>query len=134
MCRAYHLLLLMYCRSITHQCIRNLTDVTSGGAAAATSAGSPVGGRVPSPYRSPRRGLPTPATIYVIESSAASSPCRGESRAAGVAGMAAVLARMQNYRKGESPPPPYDPPPPYHIAVTMEMPMPDIIVSEAVVI
>jgi hypothetical protein len=75
----------------------------------------------------------TPATIYVIESPS-SSPCRGDSRAAGVAGMAAVLARMQNYRKGESPPPPYDPPPPYHVAVTMEIPMPDVIMSEAVVI
>ena len=117
----------MYCRSLTHQCIRNLTEVTT--TTTGSPSSTPVGGRVPSPYRSTRR-IDTPATIYVIES----SPCRGETRAAGVAGMAAVLARMQNYRKGESPPPPYDPPPPYHVAVTMEMPMPDVVMSEAVVI
>jgi hypothetical protein len=122
----------MYCRSLTHQCIRNLTEVT----AVSSPSSSPVANRLPSPYRSARRfdasaASSAPATIYVIES----SPCRGETRAAaGVAGMAAVLARMQNYRKGESPPPPYDPPPPYHVAVTMEIPMPDIVMSEAVVI
>jgi len=44
-----------------------------------------------------------------------------------------VLARMQTYRKGESPPPPYDSPPPYHVAIKMTT-VPQLIVSESVVI
>ena len=44
-----------------------------------------------------------------------------------------VLGRLQEYRKGDTPPPPYDSPPPYHVAVVMES-VPDLIVSEPVII
>ena len=51
----------------------------------------------------------------------------------GVPGMAGVLARMAAHRKGETPPPPYDSPPPYHVAIKMSS-VPDVVVSDPVVI
>jgi len=71
-----------------------------------------------------------PDTVYVIDS-CLEGRIRGSG--SGVPGMAGVLARMQTYRKGESPPPPNDSPPPYHVAITMGE-VPDIVVSEPVVI
>ncbi len=69
-------------------------------------------------------------TIYVIDSC---RETRGRVRGvgAGVQGMAGVLARMQSYKKGESPPPPYDSPPPYHVAITMGN-VPDVVMSEPI--
>ena len=60
---------------------------------------------------------------------------RGRSRGTGlgVPGMASVLARMSAHRKGETPPPPYDSPPPYHVAIKMGA-VPDIVVSDPIVI
>ena len=60
---------------------------------------------------------------------------RGRSRGTGlgVPGMAGVLARMAAHRKGETPPPPYDSPPPYHVAIKMGA-VPDIVVSDPIVI
>lgn len=102
--RAYHLLFMLYCRSLTSQCLERGTDAPS----------------------------TNPDTIYVIDSCRES---RGRVRGSGsgVAGMAGVLARMQSYRKGETPPPPYDSPPPYHVAIKMGN-IPDIVVSEPVTI
>ena len=44
-----------------------------------------------------------------------------------------VLGRLQAYRKGDTPPPPYDSPPPYHVAVVMGT-VPDLVVSDPVII
>ena len=44
-----------------------------------------------------------------------------------------VLGRLQEYRKGDTPPPPYDPPPPYHVAIVMGT-VPDMLVSDPVMI
>ena len=99
--RAYHLLLVLYCRSLTRQCLD--------------------------------RDAPTNnshETIYVIDTC---RETRGRVRGVGtgVQGMAGVLARMQSYKKGESPPPPYDSPPPYHVAITMGN-VPDVVMSEPI--
>ena len=104
--RAYRALFLVYCSSLRRQGVEG--EVAPGG------------------------GASHPASIYVIES------CRDSEGVVtgageGVRGMAGVLARMQMYRKGESPPPPYDSPPPYHVAVNMKQ-IPALLVSEPVVI
>ena len=44
-----------------------------------------------------------------------------------------VLGRLQEYRKGDTPPPPYDSPPPYHVAIVMES-VPGLVVSDPVII
>ena len=44
-----------------------------------------------------------------------------------------VLGRLQEYRKGDTPPPPYDSPPPYHVAIVMGT-VPDMLVSDPVMI
>ena len=44
-----------------------------------------------------------------------------------------VLGRLQEYRKGDTPPPPYDSPPPYHVAIVMGT-VPDLLVSDPVMI
>ena len=44
-----------------------------------------------------------------------------------------VLGRLQEYRKGDTPPPPYDSPPPYHVAIVMGT-VPDMLVSDPVTI
>ncbi|XP_023336207.1 uncharacterized protein LOC111707346 [Eurytemora carolleeae] len=99
--RAYHLLLVFYCRSLTRQCMDRDTPSNT-----------------------------SIETIYVIDSC---RETRGRVRGvgAGVQGMAGVLARMQSYKKGESPPPPYDSPPPYHVAITMGN-VPDVVMSEPI--
>ena len=44
-----------------------------------------------------------------------------------------VLGRLQEYRKGDTSPPPYDSPPPYHVAIVMES-VPGLVVSDPVII
>ena len=44
-----------------------------------------------------------------------------------------VLGRLDVYRKGDTPPPPYDSPPPYHVAIVMES-VAGLVVSDPIII